>query len=138
MRPDGLVVVGGRVAENDIVHLVDVDVTGLFVLPGLIDMHVHLVPDIDATRVATESGLAAVIDRLSTALAGGVTTVRDVGGDLLTLLAARRAQAEGAVLGSRLLMAWPALTVPRGHGTHSGHGLAIDSERRCQRRRHPR
>jgi imidazolonepropionase-like amidohydrolase len=47
------------------------DLAGRFVLPGLIDMHVHL----------TAGPPELMADRMRLALAGGVTSVRDMGGD---------------------------------------------------------
>lgn len=67
-----------------------VDGRGLWAVPGLIDTHVHL----------ELVGAAA----LPLFLAAGVTTVRDLGGQIEGLTAARRSLAEGAV-GPRLLFA---------------------------------
>ena len=52
------------------------DLTGRFVIPGLIDTHVHL-----ATDPSDGDRRTAVEQRLRNALHGGVTTVRDMAGD---------------------------------------------------------
>ena len=69
-----------------------IDGRGLWAAPGLIDTHVHL--DL------------AGMESLPLFLAAGVTTIRDLGGPLEGLLAARRALADGAA-GPRLLFAGP-------------------------------
>jgi imidazolonepropionase-like amidohydrolase len=57
-----------------------IDLAGRWVIPGLIDAHVHL-----ATDPSTEDARAIVLLRLRNALRGGVTTVRDMGGDARVL-----------------------------------------------------
>jgi imidazolonepropionase-like amidohydrolase len=57
-----------------------VDLTGRWAIPGLIDAHVHL-----ATDPSTEDARASVLLRLRNALRGGITTVRDMGGDARVL-----------------------------------------------------
>lgn len=52
------------------------NVTGRFVIPGLIDTHVHL-----ATDPSNDDSLALTERKLKSALLGGVTTVRDMAGD---------------------------------------------------------
>jgi imidazolonepropionase-like amidohydrolase len=125
--PGDLCVADGRVSDGPLPGCATLDATGLFVLPGLIDMHVHLVPPADRAAVPTGDRLAPSRVAMRTALHAGVTTIRDLGGDLLTLLALRREQTIGAVEGSRLFVAGPALTVPHGHGMHSAHGFALGS-----------
>jgi imidazolonepropionase-like amidohydrolase len=56
------------------------DLAGCWVMPGLIDSHVHISHD---SRRATE-------DALQRALLGGVTTVRDMGGDARRLASLQR------------------------------------------------
>jgi imidazolonepropionase-like amidohydrolase len=72
-----------------------VDGSGRFLIPGLIDMHTH----VSKTRGSS----------LSLLVAAGVTTVRDVGGDLDELLAWRREIDAGTRIGPRLLIAGPYL-----------------------------
>ena len=56
------------------------DVAGAWVIPGLVDSHVHISHD---TRAVTEEALGR-------ALRGGVTTVRDMGGDARRLAGLKR------------------------------------------------
>ena len=64
------------------------DMKGLFVVPGLIDAHVH-----HATEPEAGDNAAVTQQRLSALLRGGVTTVRDMGGDVRVLTGLKR-QAE--------------------------------------------
>jgi len=64
------------------------DMKGLYVLPGLIDAHVH-----HATEPEGGDNATVTQQRLSALLRGGVTTVRDMGGDVRVLTGLKR-QAE--------------------------------------------
>jgi imidazolonepropionase-like amidohydrolase len=66
---------------------------GKFVLPGLIDAHVH-----NATNPSGEDGRARVEQRLRNALLGGVVAVRDMGGDGRALADLQRAANAGDIV----------------------------------------
>ena len=68
--------------KTDAVHI---DMTGKYALPGLIDAHVHY-----ATDPETFDNFASTKARLQHLLRGGVTTVRDMGGDGRTLANLKR------------------------------------------------
>ncbi|WP_337843321.1 amidohydrolase family protein [Rheinheimera sp.] len=65
-----------------------VDLTGQYLLPGLIDAHVH-----NATEPEGGDHAQLVEQRMRLLLRGGVTTVRDMGGDVRVLAGLKR-QAE--------------------------------------------
>lgn len=100
-----------------------VDLHGQTVLPGLIDVHVHLTgnagepwyqgltPKYSESYAAT-TGLK---NALVTARAG-FTTVRDLGGPPEASIAMRDAVKEGSFPGPRILVAGPALSIIGGHG----------------------
>jgi imidazolonepropionase-like amidohydrolase len=102
-----------------------VDLSGKTVLPGLIDMHVHLSGDpggdfrdeaVDPSEWAT---LVGAKNARITALAG-FTTVRDLGSPPLVGFALRRATAEGVIAGPRIVASGPAISTIGGHGDVSG------------------
>lgn len=64
----------GRVPVGAVVH----DLRGKFVIPGLIDGHVHVATDPSGRDASARA-------RLGQALSGGVTTVRDMAGDAVAL-----------------------------------------------------
>ena len=122
---------GSAVAEADVVisdgKIVDVgagldgdeqvDISGLTVLPGFIDCHVHvMVSGIDLVRrlqrpfsyqfFQAAANLAATLDC-------GITTVRDAGG---ADLGVQRAVADGLVDGPRMQISISALSQTGGHG----------------------
>ena len=75
-----------------------VDASGLWVTPGLWDMHVHL----------GKTGATA----LPLLIGAGVTAVRDMGGELDALLDLRRRILNGDLVGPRLVLAGPMLESP--------------------------
>ncbi len=96
----------------------DADVSGLFLLPGMIDCHVHLVmrgedpdPAANASRsdeeIRAHAALAAEITLL-----GGVTSVRDVGGWNYVEMAVRGDIEQGKRIGPRLVLAGRLLSMP--------------------------
>jgi imidazolonepropionase-like amidohydrolase len=98
------------------------EVRGGFVVPGLIDCHVHLAYDGTADMAAEARGLTDAAARRKAArnlqrhLAAGVTTVRDLGARSAVICAVARAIDAGRVEGPRVVAAGRGLTIPGGHG----------------------
>ena len=99
-----------------------IDLRQRFVLPGLIDSHVHLVSD----RAGQEGLLAQFTDSLPSrayeaaenarkTLMAGFTTVRNLGDDGGVTLALRDATARGAVPGPRIVDAGTSISTTSGH-----------------------
>jgi imidazolonepropionase-like amidohydrolase len=95
-----------------------VDVSGRYLLPGLIDCHVHLVmrgEDADPSAVARRSHeevAASAAEAAERTLLGGTTTVRDLGGWNHLEVALRREIEEGGRPGPRLVLAGRLLSRP--------------------------
>jgi imidazolonepropionase-like amidohydrolase len=68
------------------------NLAGKFLIPGLIDAHVHL-----ATDPEVDDREALTLDRLEHLLAGGVTSVRDMGGDARVLASLKRRAEIGVI-----------------------------------------
>lgn len=99
----------------------ELDVSGQFVAPGLIDAHVHLMMDgrADPSTIGGESESMAAYRaaaNLDAALSAGVTTVRDLGAPGTLALDAARAVAEGVVDGPSVVACGENVVMTGGHG----------------------
>lgn len=104
----------------------DVDAAGAYVVPGLVDAHVHFrLASLDFNAVTrwseVEYGIAMATLARAT-VERGFTTVRDLGGDVVGLMRAIR---RGATLGPRIVRAGRMLTQTGGHGDARGGDLAV-------------
>ncbi len=77
------------------------DATGKFLIPGLVDMHVHL------TGASEPTGSREFI--LPLLLANGITTARDMGGDLDSLIKLQEEIEHGKLQAPRIFFAGPYL-----------------------------
>ncbi len=108
-----------------------VDLRTAFVMPGMVDMHVHLWgiggdpmrARFEAmTRDRFDDEMTAVANARQT-LAAGFTSVRDLGGDPRGIRALRDAIDAGAIEGPSITNAGEMISVTGGHGD-GGNGLA--------------
>ena len=83
------------------------DGTGMFVIPGLWDMHVHAYFTNDTARFHTTSEVM-----LPLFIVNGITGVRDLGSNLEATLAARDSVAAHQLIGPRMLVSGPMLDGP--------------------------
>ncbi len=108
----------GNFPDAKSLHAREIEAAGKTILPGLVDMHVHLgAPggsmedwkDYDAAK-AGERELAAY-------LYSGVTAVKSAGDLLDGILKVRQTVNSGEKLGAEFFTVGPLFTVPGGHGT---------------------
>jgi imidazolonepropionase-like amidohydrolase len=131
-RNASVVVRGGKVAEvrdgfADVPGARVVDLRDQFVLPGLIDSHVHLCGLDDRLRARLEATQRDVEDEMFSAarnarvtLQAGFTTVRDLGCDGRMITALRDAVEAGLVEGPSIIAAGRAVSPTAGHGQAQG------------------
>ena len=121
-----VLVQGGKIAEvydgagpdPKSVHAEAVEAAGKTLLPGLIDVHIHLgapggfYPDGREFNPDKE-----MLRHLAAYLYSGVTTVRSVGDPLEEILKIRATVNGGEMLGAQLFTCGPLFTAASGHGT---------------------
>lgn len=131
-----IVIIGERIdrIEDGFVEIEDatiIDLSDQYVLPGLIDSHVHLLSELNPNRRlqnVTFSSADWAIDGVRNArstLMAGFTTVQDVGGDLEAIIALRDGQRDGDIVGPRMRVSGPSVTPTGGHGDINGYNEDI-------------
>ena len=101
-----------------------IDGTGKFLVPGLIDLHVHLGAKAGPQFVATDYTRDRVARSLNAYLYYGVTSVRSVGTEREAGFEIRQAQRSGSVAGARLFTAGRGFTCTNGHPSQEVGGIA--------------
>lgn len=137
---------------------VEIDGKGKFVVPGLINAHVHLfgsgkpskvlgggslqqfIIKFCSTKLGNKVLMKIVRDNALNSLYSGVTTFRSVGDFYYTDIALRDEIKSGKTLGPRVLASGYAITTPDGHGaktisktSDSVKGLKLLAEEACSR-----
>ena len=107
-----IVIEGNRITRIDDANeatraAATLDGTGMFVIPGLWDMHVHAYFTNDTAKFHSTSEVM-----LPLFLVNGVTGVRDLGSNLEATLAARDSVAAHQLIGPRMLVSGPMLDGP--------------------------
>lgn len=96
--------------------LVQIDAKGAYILPGLIDSHVHLIMQLESleSRISSPFSLRFYksVEYMRRTLDAGITSVRDAGGaDLGT----KQAVEKGIIKGPRMQISTSILTITGGH-----------------------
>lgn len=138
LSPATLVISGGEISrvEEGLLTLEELELPGTtpilnlqqqFVMPGFIDLHVHLSTMTGARgrnlEVTKPDAYFALIgaDNARKTLMAGFTTVRDLGSRGMAIFALRDAIIDGLVPGPKLLVAGSAITPGGGHGDFHGY-----------------
>lgn len=112
----------------------DIDVIDLrdaFVLPGLIDSHVHILSEqspnmrLKALSYSEVDQALEGVQNARTTLMAGFTTVQDLGGTNEAVFSLRDAIEAGRVIGPRMRAAGRAVTPTGGHGDANGFSPAL-------------
>lgn len=105
-----------------------VDLKDQFVLPGLIDMHVHIFNDDDKMRGRLEAPTRDIedsfvlgVDNARRTLEAGFTTIRDLGSDIRSITALRDGINNGLLAGPTIVPAGRAIAIRSGHADPSNN-----------------
>lgn len=100
-----------------------IDLKDQFVLPGLIDMHVHIFSDDDKARARmeevnrdVEDDVLRGVDNARRTLEAGFTTIRDLGSEARAITSLRDAINAGTVSGPTIVPAARMISITGGHG----------------------
>jgi imidazolonepropionase-like amidohydrolase len=136
LRQQTILVEGGRIVSvtpgytRPARHPV-IDLRNAYVLPGLIDSHVHITNEqgpMSRYRIFENSEVDSAFDGVVFAqrtLAAGFTTVQDVGGNNNAVFGLRAAIARGAVAGPRIRASGRSVAVTGGHGDINGWSAEV-------------
>ncbi len=117
-----------------------VDLSDQFVLPGLIDMHVHMFNDDDKLRARLErnnrdieDNLLIGVDNARRTVEAGFTTVRDLGSNVRSITALRDAISAGLVPGPTIVPAGRGISTTAGHGDSANNtNRSVTAARRAE------
>ncbi len=104
-----------------------IDLSDQFVLPGLMDMHVHMTGQLspnsrnDALYITTSMRALRGAHYANKTLRAGFTTVRDLGADPEAIFALRDAIRGGLIPGPRIFAAGSSIAATGGHGDVDGY-----------------
>jgi imidazolonepropionase-like amidohydrolase len=105
-----------------------IDLKDKFVMPGFIDLHVHITGERNPNRnphewtTLSEEDLAfRALPHLEKTLDAGFTTVRDLGADYTLIIAIKRAVQQRIIKGPRIIAATGAVSATGGHGDFHGY-----------------
>ena len=107
-----------------------IDLRGLVLMPGLMDMHVHFGQEYQSKaerpiKVERETQAILATAHAATTLQAGFTTVRQVGDSGFVSISLRDAIASGHVIGPRIFTAGKSIATTGGHADPT-NGKAID------------
>jgi len=110
--------------EEDFKTAKIIELSGITLMPGLMDAHVHLIGnnELHGYESMSESSQMATIYGVKNAkstLFAGFTTVRNVGAGHFADVALRDAIKQGVVIGPTMLVSGPSLSISGGHGDNN-------------------
>jgi imidazolonepropionase-like amidohydrolase len=139
LKEQTIVVKDGRITEVKAGYVLGspgervIDLRTKYVLPGLIDCHVHILGELSAKSKVERVEESEAFDALRGAtyalrtLRAGFTTVRDLGERSPAIFALKRAINDGMIAGPRLVIAASTITPTGGHGQTYGYRDEINA-----------
>ncbi|HKW98978.1 MAG TPA: amidohydrolase family protein [Bryobacteraceae bacterium] len=105
-----------------------IDGAGKFLIPGLIDLHVHLGTRAGTAYKNAEYTRDQIEKNLNAYLYFGVTSVRSMGVDRQAAFDVRKAERDGQLLTARLFTAGRGFTAPHGHPSQEVGDVVIQTD----------
>ena len=116
IRGDRIVAVGPAGSVEIPADAKRYDAAGKYVLPGFIDLHVHLVYPRDGRQPSDSLSTLSALNFMERFIDVGITAVRDVGGMVEPMQALGEAQRLGYIQSLRLYSVGQLITTTGGHG----------------------
>lgn len=116
---DSIVAVGPRAKVRVPADAKVIDVAGRWILPGFVDLHMHLTAPIDQSKDALQTNSEATVRAIAFMeqfLREGITSVRDVASPIEPMQAIARGLADGSLSSLRLFPVGQLITTTGGHG----------------------
>ncbi len=105
-----------------------IDGAGKFLVPGIIDLHVHLGTRAGAEYKNADYTRQRLEENLNTFLCFGVTSVRSMGTDRQAAFDVRKAERDGQLATARLFTAGRGFTAPSGHPSQEVGDVVIQTD----------
>ena len=99
-----------------------IDATGRWLIPGLMDVHIHLGGPQNPDKTHDQG-----VQSLASYLYSGVTTVYDAGNDASFILTLRAEERAGKILSPRVFATGNLVTYPGSHGSELAIAIEVDS-----------
>ncbi|MDX2060412.1 MAG: amidohydrolase family protein [Gemmatimonadales bacterium] len=126
---DSIVAVGPRARIRVPADAKVIDVAGRWILPGFVDLHMHLTFPIDQSKDALQTNSEATVRAISFMdqfLRQGITSVRDVAAPIEPMQAILRGLADGSLQSVRVFPVGQLITTTGGHGAGLRGATTVD------------
>ncbi len=126
---DSIVAIGPRARVQVPADAKVIDLAGRWILPGFVDLHMHLTFPFDQSKDALQTNSEATVRAISFMdqfLRQGITSVRDVAAPIEPMQAIVRGLADGSLASVRVFPVGQLITTTGGHGAGLRGAVTVD------------